>query len=277
MNANPISALASSAASALTFNLVAKSFPGKNTNVTVFDGLSLKIEPGEFISLVGSSGCGKTTLLNMVAGFVRPDAGSVSINNRAIRGPARERGVVFQQYAVFPWLTVRENVAFPMTLERAPLRSKAEVTDLVNHYLDIVGLTRFADALPKTLSGGMKQRVAIARAYAADPQVLLMDEPFAALDAQTRERMQDLLLNVTRAESRTVLFVTHSIEEALYLSDRVVVLRGRPSQIVEIINVPLGKERDKSTRLSPQVVELRGKIEAIIEGVDVSPQHLKLT
>ena len=132
---------------------------------------------------------------------------------------------------------------------------------------------RFADALPKTLSGGMKQRVAIARAYAADPQILLMDEPFAALDAQTRERMQDLLITITRAENRTVLFVTHSIEEALYLSDRVVVLRGRPSQIVEIVTVPFGKERDKSTRLTSGIVELRGLIEEIIEGREDAPRR----
>ncbi len=259
----------SHAGGGVTFDRISKSYVTKRETVRVFDQLSLRIEPGEFVSLVGSSGCGKTTLLNMIAGFLHPDSGIVSIDGQTIRAPGRERGVVFQQYAVFPWMTVRQNVAFALTLESSPKRSKAEMDELIAHYLDMVGLSKFADALPKTLSGGMKQRVAIARAYAADPEILLMDEPFAALDAQTRERMQELLLAVTRTEHRTVLFVTHSIEEALYLSDKVVVLRGRPSRVVDIVTVPLGRQRDKSMRLASEIVALRGSVEATIEGLDL--------
>ena len=251
---------------AVHFDQVHKAYSGARGRFSVFEGLSLIIKQGEFVSLVGSSGCGKTTLLNMVAGFVQPDAGQVFFNGHAIHGPDRERGMVFQQYAIFPWLTVRENIAFPLSLAAAKGRTPAEVTSLVDHYLGLVGLERFADALPKTLSGGMKQRVAIARAYAADPQILLMDEPFAALDAQSRERMQERLLQITRAEGRTVVFVTHSIEEALYLSDRVVVLSGRPSRIAEIVEVPLGRERDRTARFSPSLVDLRREIEEIIDG-----------
>ena len=250
---------------AVLFDQVHKSYSGVRGRFSVFEGLSLTIQQGEFVSLVGSSGCGKTTLLNMVAGFVQPDAGQVLFNGQAIHGPGRERGIVFQQYAIFPWLTVRENIAFPLSLAAAKGRTPAEIAALVDHYLGLVGLERFADALPKTLSGGMKQRVAIARAYAADPQILLMDEPFAALDAQSRERMQELLLQITRAEGRTVVFVTHSIEEALYLSDRVVVLSGRPSRIAQIVEVPLGRERDKTARFSPSLVALRREIEEIID------------
>ena len=250
---------------AVLFDQVHKSYSGVRGKFSVFEGLSLTIKQGEFVSLVGSSGCGKTSLLNMVAGFVQPDAGQVLFNGQAIHGPGRERGIVFQQYAIFPWLTVRENIAFPLSLAAAKGRTPAEIAALVDHYLGLVGLERFADALPKTLSGGMKQRVAIARAYAADPQILLMDEPFAALDAQSRERMQELLLQITRAEGRTVVFVTHSIEEALYLSDRVVVLSGRPSRIAQIVEVPLGRERDKTARFSPSLVNLRREIEEIID------------
>ena len=251
---------------AVHFDQVHKAYSGARGRFSVFEGLSLIIKQGEFVSLVGSSGCGKTTLLNMVAGFVQPDAGQVFFNGQAIHGPGRERGIVFQQYAIFPWLTVRENIAFPLSLAAAKGRTQAEIASLVDHYLGLVGLERFADALPKTLSGGMKQRVAIARAYAADPQILLMDEPFAALDAQSRERMQERLLQITRAEGRTVVFVTHSIEEALYLSDRVVVLSGRPSRIAEIVEVPLGRERDRTARFSPSLVDLRREIEEIIDG-----------
>ena len=255
---------------AVHFDGVHKSYAGRQGSFTVFQGLSLSIRKSEFVSLVGSSGCGKTTLLNMLAGFVQPDAGRVLFNGNVVHGPGRERGMVFQQYAVFPWLTVRQNIAFPLRLAGAARRSPQEIDAIADRYLRLVGLERFGDALPKTLSGGMKQRVAIARAYSADPEILLMDEPFAALDAQSRERMQDLLLEVMRAESRTVVFVTHSIEEALYLSDRVVVLSGRPSRVNKIFEVPLGRDRDKAARFSGEMVQLRRDIEVIIDSSTAS-------
>ena len=247
------------------FDGISKSYSGKSGDHQVFDGLSLAIRPREFISLVGSSGCGKTTLLNMLAGFVQPDSGEVLFEGARVSGPSRERGIVFQQYAIFPWLTVRQNIEFPMSLAAAPKRTRGEIDGLVERYLAEVGLERFADAYPKTLSGGMKQRLAIARAYAADPRILLMDEPFAALDAQSRERMQDMLLSITRAQRRTVVFVTHSIEEALYLSDRVVVLGGSPSCVREIVEVPLGMNRNRADRLSPEMIRMRRRIEETID------------
>ena len=253
-----------------TFDRVSKVYAGKSGEHQVFDGLSLEIRPREFVSLVGASGCGKTTLLNMLAGFVQPDSGKVLFEGKRVTGPSRERGIVFQQYAIFPWLTVRQNIEFPMKLATAPKKTRAEIDGLVERYVAAVGLERFADAYPKTLSGGMKQRVAIARAYAADPRILLMDEPFAALDAQSRERMQDMLLSITRVERRTVVFVTHSIEEALYLSDRVVVLGGRPSGIHKIVEVPLGMNRDRSDRLSAEMIRMRRWIEETIHAAEIA-------
>ena len=252
----------------VSFRAIRKDYPTGDGVHTVFDGLSLDVRRGEFISLVGSSGCGKTTLLNMLAGFVQPDAGDVLFEGARVTGPSRERGIVFQQYAVFPWLTVRQNIEFPMKLEAAPRRSAQEIDALVSGYIAQVGLERFADAYPKMLSGGMKQRLAIARAYAADPTILLMDEPFAALDAQSRERMQDLLLNITRSAGRTVVFVTHSIEEALYLSDRVVVLGGRPSVVRRLVEVPLGASRNREDRLSAQMLQMRRQIEDTIDDAE---------
>jgi NitT/TauT family transport system ATP-binding protein len=249
----------------IEFDRVQKTFTSHDQKATeVFSRLDLLVKPGEFVSLVGTSGCGKTTLLNMVAGFEYPSAGEVSVDGKPVKGPSRERGVVFQQYAVFPWLTVRQNIEFGMTLKASASRTAGERAAIVSRYLEIMGLSQFSDALPKTLSGGMKQRVAIARAYAADPTILLMDEPFAALDAQSRERMQDALLNITTTEHRTVLFVTHSVEEAIYLSDRIVVLTGRPAKVADDITVEFGVERTAALRLTDDFINLRRRVEKLL-------------
>lgn len=254
----------------VSFDRISKVFPSGHGEHRVFDEFSLDVRDGEFISFVGSSGCGKTSLLNMLAGFLMPDAGQVLFEGRKVLGPSRERGMVFQQYAIFPWLSVRQNIEFPMTLKAAQPKSANEVRAAVDRYLGEVGLNHFSEAYPKTLSGGMKQRLAIARAYAAEPKILLMDEPFAALDAQSRVKMQDILLKVTRAERRTVVFVTHSIEEALFLSDRVVVLSGRPSRIRRIVEVSLGLDRNRDDRLSTQMLDMRRQIEEIIDETEAA-------
>jgi len=238
-------------------------YSGITGTVEALREVDLTIEPGEFICLVGPSGCGKTTLLNVIAGFLEPTAGEVFIENRKIRGPGPDRCVVFQQYAVFPWLTVRQNVEFGLRLG-ANRRPASETRDIVDHFLDLVGLSDFADALPKELSGGMKQRVAIARAYAVNPQVLLMDEPFGALDAQTRQFMQESLLQILEKERRTVLFVTHGVEEATFLSTRVVVMATRPGRIREIIPIDLPYPRGAGTKTSPEFIAIRARIEKVV-------------
>lgn len=229
----------------------------------VLDGVSFTVRDGEFVSVLGPSGCGKSTLLTMAAGFSEPEAGEVVIDGRRVAGPDHDRGVVFQQYAIFPWLTVRKNIAFGLTL-RANKHSKAEIDRTVEHYIDLMGLNGFEDALPKTLSGGMRQRVAIARAYATDPTVLLMDEPFAALDAQTREFMQELLHEANRQERRTAMFITHSVEEAIFLSHRIVVLTGRPTSVHEVIDVTVPTPRTDASRTSPEFIELRRHLEEVM-------------
>lgn len=246
---------------AIDFQGVSKTYGGASGHVAV-ENVDLCIAPGEFVSLVGPSGCGKTTLLNMAAGFVVPDTGSVLASGSPVTGPHRSRGMVFQQYAIFPWLTVRKNIEFGLKL-RCNRTPKAEVRPVVDHYLDAMDLTKFADSLPKTLSGGMKQRVAIARAYAARPDVLLMDEPFAALDAQTREAMQGILQQIQREERRSVLFVTHSVEEAIVLSHRIVVL-GQSSRILDDLTIDLDKDRGHELRLSPEFIELRRHVEHML-------------
>ncbi len=246
------------------FSGVAKYHVRDGERFAVFENLDLHIPEGKFAAVVGPSGCGKTTLLNLAAGFARPDTGSVTVNGQVVDGPSRDRGMVFQQYAVFPWLTVAQNIAFGLTVRRAGKRPAAEVAAIVRRYVDMVGLTGFENALPKTLSGGMKQRVAIARAYAASPAILLMDEPFAALDAQTREVMQEMLQATQVQEKRTVVFVTHSVEEAVYLSDFIVVLGGTPTRIREVIDIPMPMPRPAGVRLSSEFIELRRRVESLL-------------
>jgi len=224
--------------------------------LSAVDGVSLTVRDGEFISIIGPSGCGKTTLLNLIAGFEQPSSGSIMLDDKLVTGPGAERGVIFQEYGIFPWLSVHDNIAFGLSL-RASRIPPAEHEDIVRRYVDLMGLRGFESAYPKTLSGGMKQRVALARAYAVRPEFLLMDEPFGALDAQTRTAMQDLLLHVLESEGKTVILVTHSVDEALYLSSRVVVITARPARIRNVVSVPFPYPRREEIRREPAFAELQ--------------------
>ena len=194
---------------------VSKTYKGISADVHALDDVNLDIYENEFVCVIGSSGCGKSTLLNIIAGLDTPNSGKVEIDENIISGTGMDRGVVFQQYALFPWLTVAKNVAFGLEIQK---KSKKEINDIVEHYLNAVGLINFKNSYPKELSGGMKQRVAIARAYAVNPNILLMDEPFGALDAQTRTQLQTELLNTWDKEKKTCFFITHDVEEAVFLS-----------------------------------------------------------
>jgi NitT/TauT family transport system ATP-binding protein len=215
-----------------------------DTGMMALDKISLDIEEGKFISLLGPSGCGKSTLLNMIAGFVGKSAGRVLLDGTEVQGPGAGRGVVFQEYALFPWLTALENIAFGGMLKRVP---KAARLKKAAHYLDLVGLSQHADKFPSEMSGGMKQRIAIARALANDPSILLMDEPFGALDAHTREVMQEELLSIWDKDRKTVVFVTHSVSEAVFLSDRVVLMGANPGHVREIFDIDLPHPRNRDT------------------------------
>jgi NitT/TauT family transport system ATP-binding protein len=204
--------------------------------------ITLEVRTNEFICLLGPSGCGKSTLLNIVAGFIPPSEGRVLADGQAIAAPGADRGVVFQEYALFPWLTVQENVEFGLKLKGTSRRERQQVAE---RYLELVGLVAHRHKFPAQLSGGMKQRVAIARALANNPAVILMDEPFGSLDAQTREIMQEELSRIQRVEHKTIVFVTHSIREAVYLADRVVVMTSSPGTIKDIVEVDLSEPRDK--------------------------------
>jgi NitT/TauT family transport system ATP-binding protein len=202
----------------------------------------LDVADHEFVCLLGPSGCGKSTLLNIVAGFLAPSSGTVLVDGRPVTAPGADRGVVFQEYVLFPWLTVAANVEFGLVLKGLPA---AERRRTVVRYLDLVGLGAHAEKFPVQLSGGMKQRVAIARALANNPAIILMDEPFGALDAQTREVLQDELSRIQRVEHKTILFVTHSIREAVYLADRVVVITSAPGRIKQVFPIKLPELRDR--------------------------------
>jgi len=247
----------------ITFDAVGMSFRRPDDRLQVLEDCSFEVPSGEFVSVVGPSGCGKTTLLNMAAGFLRPTSGRVRVGTDVVEGPHPSRGVVFQQYAVFPWLTVARNIEFGLTL-RANRRSRADRAAIVDHYVEVMGLRGFESAYPKELSGGMRQRVAIARAYATNPRVLLMDEPFAALDAQTRTFMQELLHGTQQRERRTVLFITHSVEEAIFLSNRVVVMGARPAGVREVVDVDIAFPRDAETRLTNDFIDLRRHLEHVL-------------
>jgi NitT/TauT family transport system ATP-binding protein len=222
---------------------VGKTYELQGQRIEALRGADLTVRKGEFICLIGASGCGKSTLLRIVAGFEPPSTGTALMWNQPIDGPAPSRGMVFQDYGLFPWLTVRRNIGFGPTSRGRP---QAEVKDTVDRFIDLIGLGRFADAYPHQLSGGMKQRVAIARVLANDAEIVLMDEPFGALDAMTRERLQDELLDLWQRTGLTVLFVTHAIEEAIFLANRVVVMSPGPGRIDSEIPIGLARPRDVS-------------------------------
>jgi len=247
----------------IQFQDVCVEFPTHNGRMRVLDHISLDIQQGEFVSIIGPSGCGKTTLMSMLAGFVQPTAGQVLLDGKPVVGPGPDRGVMFQEYGVFPWLTVRQNIAFGLSLQ-ANRHLAHERDQIVSRYLNLMHLTDFAAHYPKHLSGGMRQRLALARAYAVKPQFLLMDEPFGALDAQTRLAMQDLLLQVLQAENKTVLLITHSVDEALYLSSKIVVVTARPARIREIIPLPFAYPRTPEQQDSAAFAELRRHIKHLV-------------
>ena len=236
---------------------VSKVFPLKDEQFVALDRVSLEIEDNEFVTVVGPSGCGKSTLMNILAGLETPSGGSAVVDGAEVQGPGPERGVIFQQYALFPWLTVRQNVEFGLRVGKVPAQVRRERAD---HFIRMVGLEQFADALPKMLSGGMKQRCAIARAYAVNPSILLMDEPFGALDALTRVTLQEQLLDTWSKEKRTVMFITHDVDEAVFLANRVVVMAARPGRIYDIVDVDLPYPRTEDVRLSAEFAQLRNRV-----------------
>jgi len=247
----------------IVFDRVSVEFASSRGPIRVVDDVSYAIADREFVSVIGPSGCGKTTMMNIVAGFVTPTSGAVRLDGKPIAGPGPDRGVMFQEYGVFPWLSVRENIAFGLRLAANRVDGR-ERDDIVARYMALMGLTDFADVWPRMLSGGMRQRLALARAYAVRPQFLLMDEPFGALDAQTRTAMQDLLLDVLAAEGKTVMLITHSVEEAIYLSSRIVVMSARPARIREIVEVPFDYPRDESLHESRRFGELRSHLRDLV-------------
>jgi NitT/TauT family transport system ATP-binding protein len=218
-----------------------KTFEGSERSVAALEDINLSLARGEFVCLLGPSGCGKSTLLNAIAGFIQPSSGEILVDGRPVTEPGPERGVVFQEYAIFPWMTVARNIAFGLEIKGV---SAAEILERVDALLNTLGLREFRDRFPKDLSGGMRQRVAIARLLAIDSPIMLMDEPFGALDALTRRTLQDELLRIWRESGKTILFVTHSIEESLYLANRIVVMTYRPGTIKRDQTVAIEYPRD---------------------------------
>lgn len=245
----------------IRFDAVTKTFPVRGAPDEVFtalDDFTLDVRPGELLSLVGPSGCGKSTLLDLLGGLTRPTSGTLSLDGVPVTGPGPDRGIVFQQYALLPWRTAIGNVELGLEATGVPRRRRAAVA---REFLALVGLGGFESRFPHELSGGMKQRVAIARALAFDPAVLLMDEPFAALDAQTRESLQQELLRIWRATGKTIVFITHGIEEAVFLGQRVAVMTSRPGRIKHVVDVDLGDRADDGDlRTSPAFTALRHEV-----------------
>ena len=245
-------------------------FPQPSGSVTALSNVSFDVRAREFISVIGPSGCGKSTLIRILAGLDQPSAGRVLLDDREVCGPGADRGMVFQSYTLFPWLTVEQNVLFGPNLKRKP---RAERDRFAAKWLELVGLTKFANAYPAQLSGGMKQRVAIARALANEPRILLMDEPFGALDAQTRCSMQSHLLRIWESVDVTVMFITHDLDEAVYLSDRIVVLAAHPGRVAEIIDVPVPRPRDPRQFLSGHFLATKQRLETLIYDQETSAKQ----
>ena len=229
--------------------------------VTALKGLNFTVQRREFMCIIGPSGCGKSTLIRLLAGLDEQTSGDVLLDGRAVRGPCAECGMVFQGYTLFPWRTVLKNVMFGLQMRGMDANQAAREA---LQWLDLVGLAKFKDAYPSQLSGGMKQRVAIARALANNPRILLMDEPFGALDAQTRAQMQHYLLQIWRNVNVTILFITHDLDEAIYLSDRILVLKAHPGEVQEIIEVPVSRPRSPEQFTSPEFLATRRRLDALI-------------
>lgn len=249
-----------------------KSNSGKKEKLVVLDNFNLQVHEGEFLSILGPSGCGKSTFLNILAGLDKHDSGDILIDGQSVKGQSFDRGLVFQGYALLPWRTVLENLEIGLEIRNI---GKKERKDIARHYLALVGLSAFANQYPHQLSGGMRQRVAIARVLAYQPNLLLMDEPFAALDAQTRETLQIELIKIWEADKKTIVFITHSIDEAILLSDRVAIMTARPGNIKEIIEVSLPRPRTEDIRNSVEFARIRQYAWELIKDEVSKAQHLQ--
>ncbi len=244
----------------LQVNDLNKHYPraGKDT-VTALRNINFKVHRREFVCVIGPSGCGKSTLIRILAGLEPLSSGTVSLDGKGVSGPGPDRGMVFQGYTLFPWLTVKKNVMFGLQMKGVAYPESEAM-----QWIDLVGLTKFADAYPDQLSGGMKQRVAIARTLANQPRILLMDEPFGALDAQTRCKMQSYLLQIWHNIDITILFITHDLDEAIYLADRILVLKANPGEVAELIEVPVPRPRNTSQIISPEFLATRKRLDELI-------------
>ena len=255
--------------SSISASGISMEFMGRGGRVLALDNVSVEVPDGHFACIVGASGCGKSTLLNIMAGLVRPSAGTIDVGGHPVLGPGADRGMVFQSYTLFPWLRVRENIEFGPAMKGV---ASAERRRIAEGLLEEMGLTEFARAFPTELSGGMKQRVAIARALANDPEVLLMDEPFGALDALTRASAQRFLTQVWEQHRRTIAFVTHDIDEAIYLADTVFVMSPRPGRVKDVVTVDLPRPRSLDDLSTPRFGELKHRIlTEIFADVDAEP------
>ena len=266
---------------ALKLDHIRKEFPAKTVGkeqlppFVAVENVTLDIQKGEFVSIVGPSGCGKSTLLDLIAGLTKPSVGEILLNGKIITGPGLDRGIVFQQYALYPWLTALQNIEFGLEAKGVDKKTRREKA---TYYLNLVGLSGFENHYPNELSGGMKQRVAIARSLAYEPEILLMDEPFAALDAQTRETLQEELINIWKSSKRTIIFITHSIDEAIYLSQRVAIMTSRPGKIKEVIDIPLTlQSKDQDVRSTPEYGQVRHYIWTQLSEEVIKAQALEKT
>ncbi|HET9959655.1 MAG TPA: ABC transporter ATP-binding protein [Polyangiaceae bacterium] len=253
-----------------------REYESANGPLQALRGVEFSVREGEFMSVIGPSGCGKSTLIRIIAGLDHPSSGAVVVDTEPVRGPARDRGMVFQNYTLFPWLSVKRNVMFGLRM-RGLRRREAE--ERACHWLELVGLIDFRDHYPAQLSGGMKQRVAIARALCNEPRILLMDEPFGALDAQTRCQMQAHLLRIWEQAKVTILFITHDLDEAIHLSDRIVVLGRNPGRVLEVIEVPVPRPRSSSQLLTGHFLSAKRRLEELIHEreTDSKPNAGKLS
>jgi len=255
-----------------------KTFESSQGSVTALRNIRFKTHRREFVCVIGPSGCGKSTLIRILAGLEEQTCGEVLLDGKSVRGPGPDRGMVFQGYTLFPWLTVKKNVMFG--LERGG-KDRNSAEEEARSWIDLVGLAKFENSYPHQLSGGMKQRVAIARALANQPRILLMDEPFGALDAQTRSRMQSYLLDIWKNIDVTILFITHDLDEAVYLADRILVLKAHPGEVQELIEVPVPHPRSPAQMLSPEFLATKARLEALIhppeeEAIGLREEHLNM-